>query len=191
MQYICFMKLYVKNMVCPRCITAVEKVFIENNIQPIQIQLGEISLSNDLEKDVIKTINVQLNQLGFELLDDQRTKQIEKIKSIIIHHIHQMNDAKFVFSELLSKELNKEYSQLSKLFSSTEGITIEQFVILQKIEKVKELLIYNQMNLSEIADLMGYSSVAHLSSQFKKIIGLTPSQFKLQGSHLRKSLDNI
>jgi len=189
--YICCMKLYVKNMVCPRCITAVEKVFIQNNVQPIQIQLGEISLDKELDKEDIIKIGLQLRELGFELLDDQKTKQIERIKSIIIHHVHHLNDSKFVFSDLLANELNKEYSQLSKLFSSTEGITIEQFVILQKIEKVKELLVYNQMSLSEIADVMGYSSVAHLSSQFKKIIGLTPSQFKLQGAHLRKSLDCV
>jgi len=129
--------------------------------------------------------------LGFEVLDDSRSQQIEKIKSTIIHYIHHATVPKFVFSDLLASELNKEYSQLSKLFSSTEGITIEQFVILQKIEKVKELLIYNQMNLSEIADKMGYSSVAHLSSQFKKTIGLAPSQFKAQGGKLRKTLDKL
>ncbi|MES2618754.1 MAG: AraC family transcriptional regulator [Bacteroidota bacterium] len=178
-------------MVCPRCITAVEKAFIDNNITPLQVQLGEITLAEDPGVQALDALKNSLSTLGFELLDDQRTKQIEKIKAIVISHIHHMDDAKFVFSEILANELNKEYSQLSKLFSSTEGITIEQFVILQKIEKVKELLIYNQMNLSEIADMMGYSSVAHLSSQFKKTIGLTPSQFKAQGNHLRKTLDAI
>lgn len=178
-------------MVCPRCISAVEKVFNDINIKPLQTQLGEIILSKELSVKQTAELKDKLEFLGFELLDDNRKQQIEKIKAIIIDHIHHLENGKFVFSEVLSNELNKEYSQLSKLFSVTEGITIEQFVILQKTEKVKELLIYNQMNLSEIADKMGYSSVAHLSSQFKKTIGLTPSQFKAQGIHLRKTLDKL
>ena len=178
-------------MVCPRCISAVEKAFNDVDISPLKVQLGEVTLSKTLNAKQGKLIKEKLEFLGFELLDDNRSRQIEKIKSTIIHHIHHAVVPKFVFSDLLANELNKEYSQLSKLFSSTEGITIEQFVILQKIEKVKELLIYNQMNLSEIADKMGYSSVAHLSSQFKKTIGLTPSQFKVQGGKLRKALDKL
>lgn len=185
------MKLYVKNMVCPRCISAVEKTFSELNLKPLQVQLGEVTLSKELSPKQTNLLKEKLESLGFELLDDNRKQQIEKIKATIIDHIHHQEDGKFNFSEIISNELNKEYSQLSKLFSVTEGITIEQFVILQKIEKVKELLIYNQMNLSEIADKMGYSSVAHLSSQFKKVIGLTPSAFKAQGNHLRKALDGL
>lgn len=183
--------LYIKNMVCPRCISAVEKVFNDIEINPLKVQLGEVALSKGLNSKQNKEIKEKLETIGFELLDDNRSQQIEKIKSTVIYHIHHAAVPKFIFSDLLSSELNKEYSQLSKLFSATEGITIEQFVILQKIEKVKELLIYNQMNLSEIADQMGYSSVAHLSSQFKKTIGLTPSQFKAQGGKLRKTLDKL
>ena len=178
-------------MVCPRCISAVEKTFRDMHAIPIQVGLGEVSLEKDLDSSQLADLDKHLGALGFELLDDNRSQQIEKIKSIIIHYIHHANDTKFTFPEILAAELNKEYSQLSKLFSTTEGITIEQFVILQKIEKVKELLIYNQLNLSEIADKLGYSSVAHLSSQFKKIIGLTPSQFKTQGHRLRKTLDKL
>ena len=178
-------------MVCPRCVTAVGKTFNDLDIHPLKIQLGEVTLSKELNAKQNKLLKEKLESLGFELLDDNRSQQIEKIKSTIIHHIHYATVPKFVFSDLLASKLNKEYSQLSKLFSATEGITIEQFVILQKIEKVKELLIYNQMNLSEIADKMGYSSVAHLSSQFKKTIGLTPSQFKAQGGKLRKTLDKL
>jgi len=185
------MKLYIKNMVCPRCISAVEKVLTDTNLKPLQVQLGEVTLSKELNSKQSDLLKQKLGFLGFELLDDSRQQQIEKIKSIVINHIHHLEDGKFVYSDIISKELNKEYSQLSKLFSLTEGITIEQFVILQKIEKVKELIMYNQMNLSEIADKMGYSSVAHLSSQFKKTIGLTPSQFKMQGLPLRKTLDKI
>ncbi len=178
-------------MVCPRCISAVEKVFTDINIKPLQVRLGEVTFAKELKTKQFALLKKQLESLGFELLDDSRTQQIEKIKSIVINHIHHLEDGKFMFSNILSKNLNKEYSQLSKLFSLTEGITIEQFVILQKIEKVKELIMYNQMNLSEIADKMGYSSVAHLSSQFKKTIGLTPSQFKTQGLPLRKTVDSI
>lgn len=178
-------------MVCPRCISAVEKVLTDTNLKPLQVQLGEVTLSKELNSKQSDLLKQKLEFLGFELLDDSRQQQIEKIKSIVINHIHHLEDGKFVYSDIISKELNKEYSQLSKLFSLTEGITIEQFVILQKIEKVKELIMYNQMNLSEIADKMGYSSVAHLSSQFKKTIGLTPSQFKMQGLPLRKTLDKI
>ena len=178
-------------MVCPRCISAVEKVLTDTNLKPLQVQLGEVTLSKELNSKQSDLLKQKLGFLGFELLDDSRQQQIEKIKSIVINHIHHLEDGKFVYSDIISKELNKEYSQLSKLFSLTEGITIEQFVILQKTEKVKELIMYNQMNLSEIADKMGYSSVAHLSSQFKKTIGLTPSQFKMQGLPLRKTLDKI
>ncbi len=185
------MKVYVKNMVCPRCISAVQKTFNDINISPLRVKLGEVTLSKKLNAKQNNLIKEKLESLGFELLDDNRTQQIEKIKSIIIHQIHHEVVPKFAFSDLLADELNKEYSQLSKLFSATEGITIEQFIILQKIEKVKELLIYNQMNLSEIADKMNYSSVSHLSSQFKKTIGLTPSQFKAQGGKLRKTLDKL
>jgi AraC family transcriptional regulator len=185
------MKIYIKNMVCPRCISAVGKTFSEINIEPLQVLLGEVTIANDLSIEQTEVLKQKLESLGFELLDDNRKQQIEKIKLIIINHIHHLEDKRFTFSETISSELHKEYSQLSKLFSSTEGITIEQFVILQKTEKVKELLAYNQMSLSEIADRLGYSSVAHLSAQFKKITGFTPSQFKLQGIHLRKPLDNL
>ena len=178
-------------MVCPRCISAVEKTFEDIKVKPVQVQLGEVTLSKELNGKQSLLIKEKLESLGFELLDDNRKQQIEKIKSIVINYIHHLEDGKFVFSDIIANKLKKEYSQLSKLFSTTEGITIEQYIILQKTEKVKELLIYNQMNLSEISDKMGYSSVAHLSSQFKKTTGLTPSQFKAQGIHLRKTLDNL
>lgn len=184
-------KLHIKNMVCPRCILSVEKIFAEINVKPLQILLGEVTIANKLNTNQSNQLVQKLESLGFELLDTERAQLIEKIKSIIINQIHYKQDTKFIYSEILSNTLNKEYSQLSKLFSITEGITIEQFVILQKIEKVKELLIYKQMNLSEIADKMGYSSIAHLSSQFKKTIGLTPTQFKSQGITLRKPIDNL
>ncbi|HEY1871418.1 MAG TPA: AraC family transcriptional regulator [Chitinophagaceae bacterium] len=185
------MTLYIKNMVCPRCISSVEQLLTEININPLSVQLGVVILKEELSQKKLESFSVRLKQLGFELLDNARKQQIEKIKSIVIEYVHFKEDEKINFSDLLSKRLHKAYSHISKLFSETEGITIEQFVILQRVEKVKELLAYDEMNLSEIAFKLTYSSVAHLSAQFKKVTGLTPSQFKAQGIHLRKSLDNI
>ena len=185
------MKVYIKNMVCGRCKKAVEQVFNEVGVVPTDIQLGEILLQNPLSVVQLDLVKKRLTELGFELLDDNRKQMIEKIKSIIIEHIHYVDDEKFIYSEVLSQKLNREYSIISKLFSETEGITIEQFVIHQKIEKVKELLVYNEMNLNEISFKLNYSSVAHLSAQFKKVTGLTPSQFKALDIHLRKPLDGL
>ncbi|MGN6395841.1 MAG: helix-turn-helix domain-containing protein [Mucilaginibacter sp.] len=185
------MTLYIKNMVCPRCVKAVEQIFNDIGIKPIYVRLGEVLTQDPLPAQQVESLKSRLKQLGFELLDDSLKQQIDKIKSIIIQHIHYTEDEKFVFSEVLADELHKDYSVLSKLFSETEGITIEQYVILQRIEKVKELLVYNEMNLNEISYKLNYSSVAHLSAQFKKVTGLTPTQFKAQGIHLRKFLNDV
>jgi AraC family transcriptional regulator len=185
------MKLYIKNMVCPRCVSAVEKSLQNIGVAPIDVRLGEVWLQEQLSAEQAVLFKDQLLPLGFELLDDSLKQQIDQIKSIIITHIHYQEDKKFIFSEVLADELHKDYSVLSKLFSETEGITIEQYVINQKIEKVKELLAYNELNLNEISYRLNYSSVAHLSAQFKKVTGLTPTQFKAQGIHLRKFLDEV
>ncbi len=185
------MRLYIKNMVCPRCVRAVEQVFQNIGVSLTHIQLGEVELQDPLSETQLKSATSQLNQLGFELLDDNRQRLIDRIKSIIIDRVHYSMDDKFIFPEVLAKKLHKEYSILSKLFSETQGITIEQYVILQKIEKVKELLAYKEMNLNEISFKLGYSSVAHLSTQFKKVTGLTPTQFKSQTKQLRKFIDVV
>jgi AraC-like DNA-binding protein len=170
---------------------AVEQVLQNVDVKPLDMHLGEVLLKDPLTPAQLESVNIQLQQMGFELLDDSKKRMIEKIKSIVIEHIHYNEDEKFIFSEVLAAELHKEYSVLSKLFSETEGVTIEQYVIQQKIERVKELLVYNEMNLNEIAFKLNYSSVAHLSTQFKKITGLTPSQFKAQDVHRRKPLDGL
>lgn len=185
------MKIAVKNMVCPRCIAAVKQLLEDMDLNPVDVQLGEATLNSELTDNEITLLKIKLNELGFELLEDNKIQMAEKIKAIIINHIHHLEEGYVVFSELLSNQLHKDYSGLSKLFSSVEGITIEQYVILQKIEKVKELLQYNELTLSEIAHKMGYSSVAHLSAQFRKTTGVTPSFFKLNGGSLRKPLDSI
>jgi len=170
---------------------AVEQILERHRISYQDVRLGEVITGKDLTGDEIKSLREDLEKVGFELLDNEQQQVIEKIKAIIIQNIHYSGDKKFNLSHILSTELSRDYSSLSKLFSTTEGMTIEQFVILQKTERVKELLSYNQQNLNEIAFEMGYSSVAHLSAQFKKITGMTPTQFKSQGIRLRHGLDNV
>jgi len=185
------MKIAIKNMVCPRCTQAVSQVFASMAITPLDVRLGEVVLADPLTPEQLQNLQRKLDEIGFELLDDQQQQLVEKIKSIVIDHVHRQEDNHFVFTEVLQTALNKEYSQLSKLFSEKEGITIEQYVILQRMEKVKELLSYNELTLSEIAYKLGYSSVAYLSAQFKKVTGLTPSQFKKLGINLRKPIDQL
>jgi len=185
------MKIAIKNMVCPRCTQAVSEVFTSMAITPLDVRLGEVVLADPLTPDQQQNLQQKLNAIGFELLDDQQQQLVEKIKSIVIDHVHRLGDNRFVFTEVLPATLNKEYSQLSKLFSEKEGITIEQYVILLRMEKVKELLSYNELTLSEIAYKLEYSSVAYLSAQFKKVTGLTPSQFKKLGINLRKPIDQL
>ncbi|HJW15615.1 MAG TPA: AraC family transcriptional regulator [Flavisolibacter sp.] len=179
-------------MVCNRCITAVEKELEKMGINSCSVSLGEVELKEDLPKDKKENLGVNLAALGFELLDDNKHQIIEKIKNTIIRYVHYNEEGHNQnFSDILSKSLHKDYSYLSGLFSEVEGITIEKYIINQKIEKVKELIIYDQLSLTEIAYQLGYSSVAHLSTQFKKITGLTPSHFKQVGHSKRKPLDKI
>ena len=186
------MNLYIKNKDCNRCIMVVKQELENLKLKPLKVSMGEAELSKQPSVKQMQQLNSRLLQLGFEILDDKKQKQIEKIKSLLIKKV-QSGDVEehFSISEYLSTALHKEYSYISRLFSEVEGITVEQFFILQKIEKVKELLVYGEQNLSEISFLLGYSSVAHLSAQFKKVTGLTPSQFKKIGSTNRKSLDSV
>lgn len=178
-------------MVCPRCIMAVENSLKSLNIPFIEVRLGEVLLENEISNEQLKEFQSNIKKLGFELLNDKNSALINRIKTIIIEHISSEKENDINLSELISSKINKDYAQLSKLFSSTLGMTIEQFTILQKIEKVKELLIYDELSLKEIAFRMNYSSPAHLSAQFKKISGLTPTEFKNLGIKGRKSLDKI
>lgn len=178
-------------MVCNRCIMAVQAVLSKEGIHYTHVQLGEVDVPNLPDHDALKKLDSSLKDLGFELLADQRKQQIEKIKNLLIHKVQSGNiEEHFSISSHVSSSLLKEYANISKLFSSVEGVSIEQYFILQKIEKVKEWLTYGDLTLSEIAWRLGYSSVAHLSGQFKKVTGLSPSNFtkhKLQ----RKPLDKV
>ena len=179
-------------MVCNRCIAAVKQLLDELKLKYSAILLGEVSLQKAPSGKQMEVLKDRLYQLGFELLDDEKMRVIEKIKTIIIEYVHYgVGDERFNFSDLLASKVHKDYSYLSKLFSETEGITIEKYMINQKIEKVKELIVYDELNLTEIAFKLGYSSVAHLSSQFKKATGLSPTHFKKIPGNRRKALDSV
>jgi AraC family transcriptional regulator len=186
--------LLVKNMVCHRCVLAVEDILNHAAIPFAKVLFGEIHLINELAGEQKELLKKKLADIGFELIDNRMSGLIEKIKTLVIKKARNdidEKDNKMKLSNYLSEKLNHEYTYLSGLFSSVEGRTIENFFIEQRIEKAKELLIYGQMTLSEIAYELEYSSVAHLSGQFKKITGLTPSYFKEVGSSRRKPLDSI
>ncbi len=180
-------------MVCDRCITAVKNELQILGVAPVTIGLGEVVLlEKKLSKEKYAELDIALRKIGFELIDDKKSRIIEKLKKVVIELVHHASSMpKVKYSEYLSQKLQHDYSYLSKLFSEVEGYTIEQFIIRQKIEKVKELLVYDELSLSEIADRLEYSSVAHLSAQFKKITGLTPSFYKNKGVHHRIPLDKI
>lgn len=187
-------KLLVKNMVCHRCVLSVEDILNKSSIHFEKVEVGEIFLPKPLSDDQLKQIKESLNHIGLELIDNKMSGLIEKIKTLVIKKARNEageKDNKLKLSNYLSNHLHHEYTYLSSLFSSVEGRTIESYFIEQRIEKVKELLVYGEMTLSEISYELDYSSVAHLSSQFKKVTGLTPSHFKQIGSTRRKMLDQI
>ncbi len=184
--------LYIKNMVCDRCKSSVEAILKSLNIPYGDIKLGEVGIEKLLETNKKSELSKKLIEAGFELLEDRDSRLINKIKSEVIVFVQNAKDyTAHTLSGHLSVHLNKEYSSLSKLFSTVEGRTIEQYYIQQRIEKVKELLVYDELTLSEIGFELGYSSVAHLSAQFKKITGMTPTAFKKLGVAGRKKLDEI
>jgi AraC family transcriptional regulator len=170
----------------------VRQEFEKAGITPLEVNMGEVALTKPISQTQLQTIGKRLTELGFEILDDRNKKLIERAKTFLIGKVQTGEiEEHFSLSDYLPKKLNKEYTQLSRLFSEVEGITLEQFFILQKNEKVKEWLVYDELILSEISFRLGYSSVAHLSAQFKKVTGLTPSQFKKLGVKHRKSIDNV
>ncbi len=185
-------RLYIKNMVCDRCIKAVIKVLCDLSIDHKPVLLGEVSVTKPLTANLKIELLQRLNEEGFELVDDRKSKIIEQVKKLVIDFAQKEDEnRKTSLTKYLSQNLNYDYSYLSNLFSSVEGKTIEHFFIQQRIEKVKELLVYKALTLSEIAFRLRYSSVAHLSNQFKKETGLTPSYFKSIGAAKRKALDKV
>ncbi len=185
-------KLYIKNMVCSRCIMVVQQELDKLGLKTNSVTLGEAVLVKEPTAEEKKQLEAALVRLGFELFDNKKSRLIEKIKNTIISIVHHQNEEiKNNLSDILSKELHHDYNYLSNLFSEVEGTTIEKYFIAQKIEKVKELLVYDELSLSEIAYRMNYSSVAYLSNQFKKVTGLTPSFFKQIKADKRKPIDKL
>lgn len=186
------MKLFIKNMVCRRCILTVEQVLERHAIRPENIVLGEITLAQELPPEKLQHLRTDLEALGFELLDDQRSQIIEKVKTLLLEQVQSGElSENFSLVKFVGSALHRDYSAVSKLFTEVEGLTLEQYFILQKTEKVKEWLAYNELTLSEIAARLGYNSVAYLSGQFKKVTGMTPTQFKSNHAGHRHALDEV
>ncbi|MFC0877405.1 AraC family transcriptional regulator [Saccharicrinis sp. FJH2] len=186
------MKIYIKNMVCNRCIMAVSGIFSNAGYGTAKVEMGKVTVDSDIPDAEMHNIEKALNDTGFELISDARSRLIEQIKKLTIEYVYDgQGDKTQNFSDYLADKLNLDYNYLSSLFSSVEGTTIEKHLISLKIERVKELLVYDEKTLSEIAFELGYSSVAHLSGQFKKVTGFTPSYFKNLGDQKRLSIDNI
>lgn len=179
-------------MVCNRCIMVVQSEMDKLGLAVEHIKLGEVTLEKEPTVSERTALEGALVPLGFQLIDDKKSRIIEQIKNVIIELVHhQDNDAKTNLSDVLSEKLHHDYNYLSNLFSEVESTTIEKYFIAQKIEKVKELLVYDELSLSEIAFRLNYSSVAYLSNQFKKVTGLTPSHFKQIKEEKRKPLDQV
>lgn len=187
-------KLAVKNMVCNRCIRVAREELERAGYVLASVVLGEITVIGMITSEDKHRIADILSAAGFELIDDRRHALIERVKTLIIEKIYHSDGEELenlLFSKYLADAIAMEYGYLSSLFSSVENITIEKYVILQKIERVKELLTYDQLTLSEIAYRLGYSSSQHLSNQFRKVAGMTPTEFKRLAKHLRRPLDDI
>ena len=186
------MRLIIKNMVCPRCISSVEQILEKNNLAANHVRLGEIDLGEKPDATTLKQFAADLKEAGFELLDDRKSKLIEQVKNQLIQKVQQGEvEEHFSLTKYLVDKMHQDYSSISRLFSEVEGITIEQFFILQKIEKTKEWLMYDEQSLSQIAFNLGYSSTQHLSSQFRKVTGMTPSEFRKLGAMHRKPIDTV
>lgn len=184
--------LYIKNMVCSRCKMIVQAELASLHIETLSVELGEVRTKGPLNKEQLAQLNNRLTAYGFELINSRKARIIEQIKNRIIRIVHTTAQTPEVnLSQYLSQELHLEYHYLSHLFSTVEGITIERYFIAQKIERVKEWLIYDELTLSEIAYQLGYSSVAHLSAQFKKQTGVTPSAFKSERMIKRKNIEEL
>lgn len=186
------MKLYIKNMVCGRCKMVVKDELIKFGLHPVDVQLGEVIIDEEINLKQKGDLDQVLRTFGFILIDDKKSRMIEKIKTAIVEVVHYSEkQLKTNLSDHIINQLHHDYNYLSNLFSDVEGTTIEQYFIAQKIERVKELLVYDELSLSEIAVKVNYSSVSHLSKQFKKVTGFTPSHFRQLKEKKRSSLDEL
>jgi AraC-like DNA-binding protein len=179
-------------MVCIRCQMVVKTELEKLGVQYVDVKIGEANTVEDVSKEQLQKLDDALRKSGLELMDDKRSILVEKIKAAIIELVHYTDDQiKVNLSDYLSEKLKYDYTYLANLFSEVKGVTIEKFYLAHKIEKVKELIVYDELNLSEIADKLHYSSVAHLSNQFKKMTGLTPTHFKTLKNKRRRTLEDV
>ena len=179
-------------MVCIRCQLVVKAELEKLGVRYVDVRIGEVNTIDDLPKETLEILDIALRKSGLQLMDDKKSILVEKIKSAVIELVHYTDEQiKTNLSDYLSEKLNYDYTYLANLFSEVKGITIEKFYLTHKIEKVKELIVYDELNLSEIAYKLHYSSVAHLSNQFKKITGLTPSHFKMLKNKRRRTLEDV
>ena len=185
-------KLYIKYMVSLRCKMMVKEELKKLGIKYVAVELGMVEILEDLTQEQREQLKVNLHKSGLELLDNKKSILIEKIKNVITEMIHYSDELpKVNYSEYISKKLGYDYTYLANTFSEVKGITIQQFIINHKIERVKELLLYDELNLTEISYKLNYSSVAHLSNQFKKVTGLSPSFYKQLGQKRKNNLENL
>ena len=186
------MKLFIKYMVSNRCKMAVKEELKKLGLHYILVELGEVDVMEDLSLEQRVELKAGLLNSGLELMDDKRAVLIERIKNAVVEMVHHSDEMiKVNFSDYLSEKLNHDYTYLANLFSEIQGVTIEHFIINHKIERIKELIIYDELNITEIAWKMNYSSVAHLSNQFKKVTGLSPSHFKQMKDKRRNQIEDI
>ena len=179
-------------MVCPRCVTAVRNELEQMNLTVNSVELGEAEIATELTPEEHKLLEQSLKKLGFEIIEDRKSRIIAQVKNEIVYLVHQSDEIlKTNLSSWLAERLNYDYTYLSNLFSGVEATTIEKYYISQRIEKVKELLVYDELSLAEIADALGYSSAAYLSSQFKKVTGLTPTFYKSVKETKRRNIDDL
>lgn len=184
--------LHIKNMVCNRCIMVIKNQLEQLGLHPLSVELGIVVLPDKITDGVYQSVKEAIEPFGFELIDDKKSQMIEQIKDTIIELVHYSDsDLKVNLSDYLASKFNRDYSSLSKLFSEVTNTTIEKYLIAQKIERAKELLVYGELSLNEIADQLNYSSAAYLSAQFKSVTGLTPSYFKKIKENKRKPLDEV
>ncbi len=184
--------LIIRNMVCPRCIEAVTEIFATHGHAGAEVSLGRVRLDAPLTEEARRKISKALKEAGFELLDDPRARMVNEIKRLVIERIRSLNGPQSdTFSRYLSETLHKDFSAISRLFSTVEGMTLERYILKVRTEYVKELLMYDELTLSEIAFRLDYSNTAHLSSQFRKETGMTPTQFKKLSDPERNSLDSL
>lgn len=183
-------ELLIKNMVCQHCVKAVERILTDVGVSGYNVELGKAIVNDEITDDVMAELSLRLRRDGFELITDPDTLVVEKAKHAILHHIREEKEKRHNLSDCIERRLGMSYDSVSRIFSAKEGRTLEKYHIAQKIERVKELLQHDEFTLSEIADMVDYSSVAHLSRQFKSVTGMTPTEY-LHGTRERRPLNEV